>query len=119
MIDLRKKFEELKYNGSINDCLHLFDEYNIITAPKEIKLSEIVEKLKNDCGYGDVEIKRYSTYTDVWGIEYKLYLSSDSLFDFNLKGEITIHNDCIYKWLYELWIAGTTIIDDLEGQGEY
>ena len=131
MIDLIKEIEKLKLSNSfiigeysfgftdgknqtIKEVLELLNQYNIITAPKEIKLSEIVDRLKNDCGYGDVEIKRYSTYTDVWGIEYNLYLSSDSLFDFNLEGKITIHNDCIYNWLYTLWIAGTKIIDDLE-----
>ena len=46
---------QLELRGQIEayqDCLNLFDEYNIITAPKTIKLSEIVDRLQqyhSDC----------------------------------------------------------------------
>lgn len=101
------------------DCLNLLDKYNIITAPKEIKLSEIVSKLENDCCYDKVIIVRNSTYTRVVGrMLHHLYSSTKPLFDFNIEGKIDKPNDFNYKWLYKLWIAGTKIIDDLEKQDE-
>lgn len=131
MIDLRKKFEELKCNGSINDCLHLFDEYNILTAPKTILLSEILDRLNKEHKKtlnGNV-IYEYKLHRNGWynedGTPYHISdISIDSYhygkklvtaIRFTPKMTITeIDFGEKYKWLYTLWIAGTTIIDDLE-----
>lgn len=96
------------------DCLNLLNQYNIITAPKSIKLSEIVEKLKNNYSYDDITIERNSTYTRIIGrTQHHLYSTTETLFDIDFNKTLDKPN-FHYKWLYTLWIAGTIIEDDLE-----
>lgn len=139
MIDLKKEIEGLKNNintedykynmgcivvkelenETIDKVLQLLDQYNIITAPKTIKLSEIVSKLNeifndsefsreiyfnrklNAIGEGEYDKDWFmNTWTPF--IRFKENKISEII---NLESERT-------KWLYTLWIAGTIIEDD-------
>lgn len=138
MIDLKKEIERLKLSDSfiigeysfgftdgknkgIKQVLELLDQYNIITAPKTIKLSEIVSKLNeifndtefsseiyfnrklNAIGEGEYDKDWFmNTWTPF--IRFKENKISEII---NLGSERT-------KWLYTLWIAGTIIEDDLK-----
>lgn len=130
MIDLKKEIEKLTddigdsvctYNTGVYDCLDILEQYNIITAPKEIKLSELIDKIyetkfKSECWVEPIkEGNNYYRIRVQYGDGYWGY------YDFYIENEkIVIYtNDCLlpfneFKWLYTLWIAGTTIIDDLE-----
>lgn len=100
--------------SAYQDCLNLLNQYNIITAPKQIKLSEIVEKLKNNYSYDNITIERNSTYTRIIGrTQHHLYSTTETLFDIDFNKTLDKPN-FHYKWLYTLWIAGTIIEDDLE-----
>ena len=127
MIDLTEKIHELKdyenydYDQAITDVEILLNQYNIITAPKTIKLSEIVGNLKlqieepenlikiqfnrkiNAIGFGEYDTDWQQNTWQSIVVFYK---------------DLTIKNICIklqdnIKWLYTLWIAGTIIEDDL------
>jgi hypothetical protein len=107
------------YDGIIvahEGILNFLEDYNIITAPKSIKLSEIVNRIQERSneeiyfnreheaiGYGEPDENwRQSTWqTLVIVRDMKIV-------------RICIPMAEITKWLYTLWIAGTTIIDDLE-----
>ena len=84
-------------------------DYNIITAPKSIKLSEIVSRL-------NCQVERYNDYINLYDDTYEEDDIRDySLFIKNNKiDEIHILPTNEFKWLYTLWIAGTEIVDDLE-----
>ena len=120
MIDLIEKlkrpvthvsFDE-GYNKAIDDVIQLFNQYNIITVPKSIKLSEIVDRLKEE--YKDYEFRYDINNISIWKkrwcyavfgiLNNKLKLKPDTDFE-------------IPKWLYALWLANTEIIDDLK-EGE-
>lgn len=126
MIDLREEISMLELTSDIevDKVFKILDQYNIITAPKSIKLSEIVNKL-NEFYCIKKEIRVYVDKDKEGYIE--------KVIDVNL-GNIQISSIHIrifdkkimyltstpfagdwFKWLYTLWIAGTTIIDDLEG----
>ena len=91
--------------------------YNIITAPKTIKLSEIVSRLKEtikekisiDDGYRCEKAIGY--YTRCWEDWDFIEIVG---FDKDMK--ITQVGVCYerFEWLYTLWIAGTIIEDDLK-----
>lgn len=140
MIDLIKEIEKLKvyeceFERSqqnivwMKDCYikedleNLLNQYNIITAPKEIKLSELIDKIyetkfKSECwiepirlGKGHYRIR--TQYGDGYWGDYDFYIENEKI--------VIYTNDCLlpfneFKFLYTLWIAGTTIIDDLEGK---
>ena len=99
--------------------LEKLDQYNLITAPKSIKLSEIVEMLKESNKYLDFEFETTLDFKKAIGVNYKSY-DGEYYFDecvvFN--ENMTIERVCLestnFKWLYALWIAGTEIIDDME-----
>ena len=127
MIDLDKekmiitKETLSSYSVGWNDGIdNLKLKYNIITAPKTIKLSEIVSKLNeifndtefsseiyfnrklNAIGEGEYDKDWFmNTWTPF--IRFKENKISEII---NLESERT-------KWLYTLWIAGTIIEDDL------
>lgn len=144
MIDLREEIEvKLKYAKNLYDninendngylksyflgtiqsyetILKCLENHNIITAPKTIKLSEIVSKLNeifndtefsseiyfnrklNAIGEGEYDKDWFmNTWTPF--IRFKENKISEII---NLESERT-------KWLYTLWIAGTIIEDDL------
>lgn len=139
MIDLIKEINENKFkrgdnytdfkrgfNRGIVVCEEILDQYNIITAPKEIKLNEIVDRLKEThiLNNSKISICRHNNKIDVWedyeisDIEdekcsgSKFLLSIDNQNKVDLIGRDFTSEK--HKWLYTLWIAGTTIIDDLE-----
>ena len=110
-------------NKAIEEILEIINQYNIITAPKSIKLSEIVnrlnERLKENLmdSYMKVLIKRDKTknfitvfYKDT---SYKIP-SENNIFSFWNNDSIGMPEHTNFKWLYALWIAGTEIVDDLE-----
>ena len=105
------------YRGKMEAYMNILEslkDYNIITAPKQIKLSEIVEKLKNNYSYDNITIERNSTYTRIIGrTQHHLYSTTETLFDINFNKTLDKPN-FKYKWLYTLWISGTEIVDDLE-----
>ena len=86
-------------------------QYNIITAPKQIKLSEIVEKL-------NCQVERYNEYINLYDDTYE----EDDIRDYylfiknNKIDEIHILPTEEFKWLYRLWIAETIIEDDMKGE---
>ena len=121
-VERQKCFEEIDYplsqvdklEGRIlayTDVVMALNQYNIITAPKSIMLSEIVERLNEE--YKEKPIFQR------WTKNYKtIHLE-------NRGGMFELSNNKIYeiylfrltsksRWLYELWIAGTEIVDDLE-----
>lgn len=128
MIDLKNEIEDLKdikygwdYYLAIDDCLKRINQYNIITAPKTIKLSEIVSKLNeiyNDSEFGsEIYFNRKLNaigegeydkdwFMNTWTpfIRFKENKISEII---NLESERT-------KWLYALWLTGTIIEDDLK-----
>lgn len=104
------------------NILESLKDYNLITTPKSIKLSEIVGNLKlqieepenlikiqfnrkiNAIGFGEYDTDWQQNTWQSLVVFYK---------------DLTIKNICIklqdnIKWLYTLWIAGTIIEDDLE-----
>ena len=137
MIDLIEKIHELKdyenydYDQAITDVEILLDQYNIITAPKTIKLSEILDRLNKEHKKtinGNI-IFEYKINRNGWyntdGTPYHL---TDTTIDsyyygkklltvikFNKKMDITVLDfGNNFKWLYALWITGTIIEDDLK-----
>ena len=128
MIDLIEKIHELKdyenydYDQAITDVEILLDQYNIITAPKTIKLSEIVKKLKKSLTNPKNKVNVYKeneneivikisyfaigTFVDETTIDL-----SDKIYDIDGFNNLMSSR---FKWLYALWIAGTIIEDDLK-----
>ena len=90
------------------DIDNIINQHNIITAPKQIKLSEVLDKID----YDDIQIKRDNHLIFVKNSNGLLFtidfnrLLPNRILDYVCYGNL--------KWLYTLWIAGTTIIDDLE-----
>jgi len=136
-----KQFINLFENFTIEDLRKLkkgLDDYNnksnefiLITAPKEIKLSEIVSKFAiKDSFYINhrISVIRDNGDTDIWEdydfeVDDETTLSQSNLLvviSNNKIEEINVsyRHENLNKWLYTLWIAGTTIIDDLEEQDE-
>lgn len=102
------------YNGGLNVAIEVLNQYNIITAPKSIKLSEIVSKLQEF--YADEYVTHKENNTIYIHRKDESYVIDSIIEIFNNK--ITeIQLDYLYeetKWLYTLWIAGTEIVDDLK-----
>lgn len=141
MIDLIKEIEKLKcklvgdtkydsYMMGNDDCveavLELLNQYNIITAPKTILLSEIVSRLKETHIFNDSKISvcKHNNKIDIWeDYEFDDIVDekcSGSRFLLSIDNKNKVDLFCRdftsdeHKWLYTLWIAETTIIDDLE-----
>ena len=144
MIDLKNEIEKLKdkfieYASSLttgrvdalDKVLDIIEDYNIITAPKTIKLSEILDRLNKEHKQiinGNV-VYEYKLHRNGWynedGTPHHISdISIDSYhygkklvtaIRFTPKMTITeIDFGEKHKWLYTLWIAGTEIIDDLK-----
>lgn len=121
MKDLIKEIEGLKVetkyendgyldgiNEGVDKCLDILSQHNIITAPKSIKLSEVLGKID----YDDIQIKRDNHLIFVKNSDGLLFT-----IDFNKLLPGRILNYVCYgnlKWLYTLWIVGTEIVDDLK-----
>lgn len=110
-----KDYENYDYDQAITDVEILLNQYNIITAPKSIKLSEIVNKLKNAfVNLGNID---YEGFIEI-GYGF-ITLNDEIVITIDLDSQkivlIEFTNTFIeLKWLYTLWIAGTEIVDDLE-----
>lgn len=116
------------YHGIIvayEGILKSLEDKNIITAPKEIKLSELIDKIykteyssecyvksiKCDNGQYKGDYRIHVEYGDGYWGDYEFYIVDGKIssnYDMDLPRDE-------FKWLYTLWISGTTIIDDLEG----
>lgn len=132
MKDLIKEIEGLKleahpeeteyrfgFRDGNNTCVvsvkHILTQHHLITAPKQIKLSEVVNRLKD-------------TFKDLCNITYRdlrvinhglIYLEDDIVVTIDKEKNIILNieftNTFIeLKWLYTLWIAETEIVDDME-----
>ena len=118
--DTKVSFDE-GFNKGIDKCVETLNKYNIITAPKQIKLSEVLDKICelyeeiieeeiyfnreiNSIGYGeyDEDWMQNSWHTFI------VFNKNLTIKNINLRPQDNI------KWLYTLWIAGTIIEDDLE-----
>lgn len=116
----KDKIEELKkqWNEYKDDIL---SNYNIITAPKTIKLSEIVSRLNeifNDSEFSS-EIYFNRKLNAIGEGEYDKDWFMNTWTPFirfkeNKISEIIKTGNERTKWLYALWIAGTIIDDDLK-----
>ena len=90
--------------------LEILRDYNIITAPKQIKLSEILTRLKEE--QTDYEFRYKEGSISVWKNRW-CYAVLD-IEDDTRKLYFAIHDSYLFtKWLYALWIAGSEIIDDI------
>lgn len=113
-------YNSFPFNEGLDEAIKVLNQYNIITAPKSIKLSEIVSKLglnkrgiitrnkfRNEIEISEeiiMEINGDNFYDEC----YLLGIKDNKIYDSN----ITLDNRT--KWLHALWVAGTEIIDDLE-----
>lgn len=122
--DLRKLKKGLDdYNNKSNELI-------LITAPKFIKLSEIVSKfIQPNYLYNNWKINVIRNIDEIHIYEeYDIEIGEDTLGQCSLlvlikdtkliEINISDRQEDLNKWLYTLWIAGTTIIDDWEGQDE-
>lgn len=108
-----KDYENYDYDQAITDVEMLLNQYNIITAPKSIKLSEVVERL-NECDKSNKfkVIIQVGETTVVENTEFKkeyFYIKNNKIFDLS---DYMVRDE--YKFLYTLWIADTIIEDDLK-----
>lgn len=124
MKNLIEEIEKLKTfrlddrNLVIKQILEILNQYNIITAPKSIMLSEIVGKLKDfDCYTPEIKVDKHED-TTIIEVNYYSYAQCEcggyiQIIDGTIC-DISFGNHSYHKWLYTLWIAGTEIVDDLE-----
>ena len=116
-LDTKVSFDE-GFNKGIDKCIELLNQYNIITAPKQIKLSEIVSGL-NEIGGKYTKFIVYKrnlkdgvetifVENENFGRQY--FTIVDNQIE-DLDEEMQINK---FKWLYILWIASTEIINDME-----
>lgn len=104
-----------EYEGqkiAYENCINLLNQYNVITTPKTINLSEIIDKLnKIDKSNKFKAIIKVSDTVVIENSEFKkeyFYVKENKIFDlsaFMVKSE--------YKWLFNLWTTNTEIIDDI------
>ena len=108
-------------NEAIGEILEILNQYNIITAPKSIMLSEIVERLNkiyNDSEFSsevyfnkELNAIGYGKYDKEWFMDT---WTTIALIKNNKISKILKITSEETKWLYTLWIANVEIIDDLE-----
>ena len=116
-----KDYENYDYDQAITDVEILLNQYNIITAPKSIKLSEIISKLNeiyNDSEFGsEIYFNRKLNAIGEGEYDKDCFMNTWTPFikfkENKISGIIKLGSERT-KWLYTLWIAGTEIIDDLE-----
>lgn len=117
-LKVETKYENDGYLDGVNEgvdkCLDILTQYNLITVPKSIKLSEIVDKLEI-IYFGDYNIHRVNKeiYIHEKGTtyysDYKIEILGNKMTDIQLD---YLCDEA--KWFYTLWITETEIIDDLE-----
>ena len=104
-----------EYEGqkvAYENCLNFLNQYNVITTPKSLNLSKIINKLNEiDKSNKFRAIIKVSDTVVVENIEFKkeyFYVKDNKIFDLStymVKPE--------YKWLFNLWTTNTEIIDDI------
>ena len=115
MKDLINKIQELKgyenydYDQAITDVEILLNTYNLITTPKQIKLSDVLSKL-NEKDYRKFEITRNGTCISLDNTNcYRDYINIEDNKIVDISYDMQVSE---FKWLYALWITETKIIDD-------
>lgn len=118
LCELTEEKYKIKPKGFLVDnYLRIQDDinsYNIIITPKSIKLSEIINKLKDIFkDLCSITCKRiFPIFTYIY-CEDDIIITIDKEKNIILNIEFT--NTFIeLKWLFTLWITGTEIIDDLK-----
>ena len=121
-IEKQKCLEEIDYplsqvdrlEGRIlayTDIFMALNQYNIITTPKSIKLSEILEKL-NISKWQDFQATKQVNAISIDNNNcLREYLNIENNKITDISDDMQVNE---YKWLYTLWIAKVEIIDDLE-----
>ena len=112
------------YRGKMEAYMNILDSlkgYNIITAPKSIMLSELIDKIyetkfKSESWVepireSDITLRIRVQYGDGYWGDYEFYIRNNKI-EINENDYLLPFNE--FKWLYTLWIAGTKIIDNLE-----
>jgi hypothetical protein len=109
-------------NETIDKVLKMLDQYNLITAPKSIKLSEMLDKiceLYEEIIEQEIYFNReincigYGEYDEDWmQNSWHTFVAFNK--DLTIKKINIRPQDNNIKWLYTLWIAGSEIIDDME-----
>lgn len=134
MKDLKKEIELKKINiesyhnekyadgfiDGVNEALEVIDQYNIITAPKTIKLSEIIERLQPTIDeklyYKKVDFGNTAIgydFVDGFGDECTTYFRPVVYFDENMEIiGFTFTPSDTFNWIYEMWITKTIITND-------
>lgn len=109
-----KEYTDFKrgFNRGIDIALEVLSGYNLITTPKKVKLSEIVDRLnKIDKSNKFKAIIKVSDTVVVENTEFKkeyFYVKDNKIFDLS-----TYMVKAEYKWLFNLWTTNTEIIDDI------
>jgi hypothetical protein len=119
--DTKVSFDE-GFNRGLNLSQEVINQYNIITAPKSIKLSEMLDKiceLYEEIIEQEIYFNReincigYGEYDEDWMQNtWHTFVAFNK--DLTIKKINIRPQDNNIKWLYTLWIAGSEIIDDLE-----
>lgn len=124
MTSLIEEIEELKhdsiknrynccngYSNAINDVKDVLSKYNVLTVPKEVKLSKIL-KFLNESGMYMQGMRVVRDKDKVFVLNYQgivLSIGEDKkIRNFNFIGPVTIFKD-----IYIYWFAETLIIDDM------
>ena len=111
---MKNLIEELISKSEIDTFKELStftEEYNLITAPKSIRLSELIEKL-NISKWQDFQATKQGNAISIDNNNcFREYLNIENNKITDISDDMQVNE---YKWLYTLWIAETTIIDDLE-----
>ena len=103
--------KEASFNAGLAVAIDILNQYNIITAPKRILLSELIDKL-NYSKHIKFEVIKMNTHFIIENTNfYRQYLKLEDNKVSDISEEMQIDE---YKWLYTLWVAGTEIIDDLK-----
>ena len=106
-----KTFEEDAWNNALDKAIKIINQYNLITAPKSIKLSEILEKL-NISKWQDFQATKQGNAISIDNNNcFREYLNIENNKITDISDDMQVNE---YKWLYTLWVANVEIVDDLE-----
>ena len=106
-----KTFEEDAWNNALDKAIKNINQYNLITAPKSIKLSEILEKL-NISKWQDFQATKQGNAISIDNNNcFREYLNIENNKITDISDDMQVNE---YKWLYTLWVANVEIVDDLE-----
>ena len=110
-----------EYEGqkiAYENCLNFLNQYNVITTPKTINLSEIIKKLEKDLDeyiHVNKQGSIISVYYKQYDFEDEAYYIEVFTIDENMQiKDVYLSSVDTFKWFYTLWISGIKIIDDME-----